>query len=84
MTDLPEALLDLRAALLSPRCLILVEIFLRHVVFWELAGSDFSFIGIISLLHTFNSFSFEGVSLIEQFTDAFRIRTLNLGQTLRI
>ncbi|SPE25556.1 hypothetical protein SBA2_260046 [Acidobacteriia bacterium SbA2] len=62
--------------------LVLVEVFLRHIIFGKLTRSNLFFISIVSLLYAFDSSGFESISLFEQLADALRIRTLNIGQTL--
>src|ERR1051326_2970873 len=64
--------------------LILVKVFFGHVVFGHFSRSYFSLVSIVGPLDTFYPTRFEGVPLVEQFADAFRIGTLNGGQALRI
>jgi len=52
---------------------------LGHIVFRKLAGSNFPFIGIISPLYPRQYSSFECIPLFQQFTNAFRISTLDGG-----
>lgn len=63
--------------------LILVEIFFGNIVFRHLAGANF-FVAIVGSFYAANDARFEGVSFIDQFTNAFRIDEFGDGQTLRI
>ncbi len=62
--------------------LVLVEVFLRYIIFGKLTCSNLFFIGIVSLFHAFYGSGFESISLFEQLADALRIRTLDIGQAL--
>jgi len=64
--------------------LILVEIFFRHVVFGKLARPDFLLIGVVRPLDSAHNSGLECISLVDQLTDTLRIRTLDVGQALRI
>lgn len=71
-----------RSSVMCSDDLVLVEVFLRHIIFGKLTCSNLFFIGIVSLFHAFYGSGFESISLFEQLADALRIRTLDIGQAL--
>lgn len=55
---------------------VLLEIFLRHVIFRNLSRTNWPLILIIGPLYAFYGSGLEGVAFVDQLTDAFGIRTL--------
>jgi len=64
--------------------LLFVEIFLRNVVLGKFAGSNFLAIGIVSSFDAADRACLERVALVDEFFHAFRVRLLDIRETLRI
>lgn len=50
--------------------LLFVPIFTGHIVLGHFVGANFFFIGAVGVFHTHYCVGFEGISFLEQFTDA--------------
>ncbi len=61
-----------------------VQIFGRHIVLRHFSCVNFSHVRVGRIFHAFNHFSLEGLSLLDQFLDAFRVSLLDVRQSLRV
>jgi len=64
--------------------LVLIQILRGYVVFRYLAGLDFLRSSPSAIFNTRHDSSLEGVPLFDQLVDTFRIRGLDVGQSLQI
>jgi hypothetical protein len=64
--------------------LILVQIFLRYIVFGHFTSADFLAFTILRVLNSRHNPSLERVTLLQQLVNTFRIDILDVRQALQI
>ncbi len=64
--------------------LVFIAVFAGNIILWHFVRANFAFVGVVSVLHALHDFGFEGVSFLEQFVHALRIRSFAAGQSLQI
>ena len=63
-------------------CLILIEVFGRHIVLFNLFGVNFRHVCVRRILHTADRFGLEGLALFDKLFDALRARLRDVRQPL--
>jgi hypothetical protein len=65
-------------------CLILVQVFVRDIVFLNLVGMHLGHVRIWGILNAFQYFCLEELPFLDKFLDALRARFRVIPQTLDI
>ena len=76
--------MNARAGRVHATLFVFVQVLLGDIVFRDFVGVDFFFVGVVGFFDTRYRARLEGVSFFYQFVDAFRIRCLGAGQTLKV
>lgn len=72
------ACVDRENVALIRELLVFIEVLFGDVVFGNFAGLNFTPLGVVGLFYPFDNSGLEGIPFVEEFADAFRVRTFDL------